>query len=219
MGDTRPPPVVADDDAGRRVAIEALRAGSIVALPTDTVYGIAVALDTPGGIEALFAAKSRPADKAIMVLADGPDQVADIVSWPPAARALAELWPGGLTLVLPLRDAGAVPPALTAGTATLGVRVPDHPTPRALARAVGPLPTTSANPSGAPPALTAADVATTLGRRVALVIDGGPSAGGIPSTVVDCSSGRPTILRPGAVPPEQIAAVLDGARIEHGVGR
>jgi L-threonylcarbamoyladenylate synthase len=213
------PRIVPDDDEGRGVAVDTLRAGGIVALPTDTVYGLAVGLETRAGVEALFAAKARPADKAVMVLADGPDQVADLVTWPRAARALAELWPGGLTLVLPLRDRGVVPAALTGGTATLGVRVPDHPTPRALARAVGPLPTTSANPSGEPPALTAGAVAASLGGRIDLVIDGGPSAGGVPSTVVDCSIDRPVILRPGAIAAEQIAATLDGAGIEHGVGR
>src|SRR4051812_2402696 len=209
--------VVPDDAAGRDAAIEALRAGQVVGLPTDTVYGIAVALDTPGGIERLFRAKDRPPDKAIMVLADGPDQVAALVEWPPAARVLGGLWPGGLTLVLPLRVGAAVPRALTAGTDTLGVRVPDHPTPRALARALGPLPTTSANLSGRPAALSAADVTGQLGSRLALVIDGGPSAGGTASTVVDCSVDRPVIARPGAIPDGVIAAALDGAGIEHAI--
>jgi L-threonylcarbamoyladenylate synthase len=209
--------IVADDAAGREAAIEALHAGEIVGLPTDTVYGIAVALDTPGGIERLFAAKDRPPDKAIMVLADGPDQVVDLVSWPPAARVLGQLWPGGLTLVLPLRDGAGVPPALTAGTRTLGVRVPDHPTPRALARALGPLPTTSANRSGEPAALTAGEVAASLGERLGLVLDGGRSTGGTASTVVDCSVARPTILRSGAIEDEEIARILDARGIEHGI--
>lgn len=209
--------VVADDASGREAAIEALRAGEIVGLPTDTVYGIAVSLATPNGIERLFAAKDRPPDKAIMVLADGPDQVADLVAWPRAARVLGGLWPGGLTLVLPLRPGAAVPPALTAGTRTLGVRVPDHPTPRALARALGPLPTTSANRSGDPPALTARDLAASLGERLGLILDGGRSPGGTASTVVDCSVARPSIIRSGAIADVEIAGILDEAGIGHGI--
>jgi L-threonylcarbamoyladenylate synthase len=215
MADAGATRVVADDEAGRAAAIEALRAGAVVGLPTDTVYGIGVALGTPGGVERLFAAKDRPPDKAIMVLADGPDQVEAVVEWPPAARILASLWPGGLTLVLPLRPGAPIPPALTAGTLTLGVRIPDHPTPRALARALGPLPTTSANRSGEPSALSASEVAVSLAGRVALVLDGGPSRGGTASTVVDCSAERPTILRAGAIPADRLAALLDDSGIEH----
>jgi L-threonylcarbamoyladenylate synthase len=215
MAEAEPTRVVADDEAGRAAAIEALRAGAVVGLPTDTVYGIGVALGTPGGVERLFAAKDRPPDKAIMVLADGPDQVEAVVEWPPAARILASLWPGGLTLVLPLRPGAPIPPALTAGTLTLGVRIPDHPTPRALARALGPLPTTSANRSGEPSALSASEVAVSLAGRVALVLDGGPSRGGTASTVVDCSAERPTILRAGAIPADRLAALLDDSGIEH----
>ncbi len=218
MPDHQPTRIVPDDDPGRAAAIEALRGGAVVGLPTDTVYGIAVALGTPGGVERLFAAKDRPPDKAIMVLADGPDQVETIVEWPPAARALATLWPGGLTLVLPLRPAAAIPAALTAGTRTLGVRIPDHPTPRALARALGPLPTTSANRSGEPAALDASTVAARLGGCVALVLDGGPSPGGTASTVVDCSIPRPAIVRPGAIGAELLGRVLDESGIDHSLG-
>ncbi|HEY3522221.1 MAG TPA: L-threonylcarbamoyladenylate synthase [Candidatus Limnocylindrales bacterium] len=210
--------LIPDDAAGRETAIAALRAGAVVGLPTDTVYGIAVALGTAGGVERLFAAKDRPPDKAIMVLADGTDQVEAVVEWPPAARALAALWPGGLTLVLPLRPGAPIPAALTAGTRTLGVRIPDHPTARALARALGPLPTTSANRSGAPAALDASEVVAALSGRVALVIDGGRSPGGTASTVVDCSVARPTILRPGAIPTDRLAAILEESGIDHALG-
>jgi L-threonylcarbamoyladenylate synthase len=211
--------VVPDDEAGRRLAVEVLDAGGIVALPTDTVYGIACRLDAEGGVERLFAVKDRSPDKAIMVLVDSLEQVADVVELTPAARALSTLWPGGLTLVLPLRTGAPIPPALTAGSETLGVRIPDHPTPRSLARSVGPLPTTSANPSGAPEARSATQVVETLGGRVDLVLDGGPSPGGVPSTVVDCQAARPRILRAGAVSPERIAAALDGAGVAHDVGQ
>lgn len=212
--------VVRDDEDGRARAVTALRSGAVIAIPTDTVYGITVSLDTPGGVERLFAAKDRPPDKAIMVLIDGPDQIEALVEWPPAARALAGLWPAGLTLVLPLTNRDALPPALTAGLATLGVRVPDHSTPRALARALGPLPATSANRSGEPPALAAHDVVSMLHGRIDLVLDGGPSRGGTASTVIDCSVGRPVVIRPGAIAAEALAAVLERAGIEHAlVGR
>jgi L-threonylcarbamoyladenylate synthase len=207
--------VVADDEAGRREAVGVLDAGGIVALPTDTVYGIACRLDVDGGVERLFAAKDRPPDKAIMVLVDDLEQVAAVVELTPAARALRDLWPGGLTLVLPLVPGAPLPQALTAGTATLGVRVPDHPAPRFIARAVGPIPTTSANVSGAPDTRLATDVVAALGERVDLVLDGGPSPGGVPSTVVDCQGARPRILRAGAIPVARITAVLDAAGIAH----
>jgi L-threonylcarbamoyladenylate synthase len=209
--------MVGDDAAGIENAIAALRGGSVIAIPTDTVYGISVALETPGGVERLFEVKRRPPEKAVMVLLDDLSQAADLVGVTAAARALASLWPGGLTLVLPLRDDAPLPRALTAGTATLGVRVPNHETPRAIARAVGPLPTTSANPSGEPEARTAADVAERLGDRLDLVVDGGPSPGGVPSTVVDCSAEPVRVVRAGAIAPDVIAALLDAAGVRHAI--
>jgi L-threonylcarbamoyladenylate synthase len=199
---------IPDDEAGRAVAIDVLRRGGVVALPTDTVYGIAVALGTPGGVARLFAVKDRPVDKAIMVLLDSLGQVADLVALPPVARRLGEaFWPGALTLVLPLLEGAPVPAALTAGSATLGIRIPAHATPRALARELGPLPTTSANRSGGRDARSADDAAGSLGDRIDLVLDGGPSGGGQPSTVVDCTSASLRVLRVGAISTEAIEAV------------
>ena len=218
--------IVLDDDAGRAAAAEVLRAGGIVAVPTDTVYGIAVALDTPGGVEALFAAKQRPPDKGIMLLLADAAQAPDIGEWSPTAAALAAaFWPGGLTVIVPQRPDVPVPPALTAGTATIGLRVPDHPAPRALAAAVGPIPTTSANRSGEPEAGDAAAIVAQLGDAIALVLDGGPAHGGPASTIVDCTVDPPRILREGAIPVHAIEAAL-GQRVERppapppsGVGR
>lgn len=209
-------PIVPDDDAGRARAIEVLRAGGVVALPTDTVYGIAVALDTPGGIERLFEVKRRPPDKAIALLLDDVDQAASLAVVPQAARVLAAAhWPGGMTLVLRQRADVPFPSILTSGNATIGLRVPAHDAPRALARAVGPLPTTSANVSGLPEAPDATSVQAQLGDGIDLILDGGPSRSAVASTVVDVSIERPRILRAGAIDLTAIAAILDTAGIEH----
>ena len=194
--------IVPDDDAGRGAAIDALRGGGIVALPTDTVYGIAVGLDTPGGIEALFAAKHRPPERGIALLLADAAQAPTIGQWPAAAATLAaSFWPGGLTIVVRRRSDVELPAALTGGAPTIGLRVPDHPAPRALAAAVGPLPTTSANRSGEPEAQEAVDA-------IELVLDGGPARGGTASTVVDCSVDPPRVLRHGAISDGAIEAVL-----------
>jgi L-threonylcarbamoyladenylate synthase len=201
--------IVAADDAGLAAAIEALRGGGIVALPTDTVYGIAVALATPGGVEALFAAKRRPPDKGIMLLLADAAQAPAIGRWPTAAAALAgAFWPGGLTVIVPQRRDVPLPAALTGGAPTIGLRVPDHAVPRALAAAVGPIPTTSANVSGLPEARDAAAIVDQLGEHVALVVDGGAAHGGPASTVVDCTVDPPRILRLGAVAIPDIERVL-----------
>jgi L-threonylcarbamoyladenylate synthase len=211
--------ILPDDDRARAEAVELLRAGRIVALPTDTVYGIAADMALPDGIERLFAAKRRPPEKAVAVLLADASQAEALGVMGPAARALAAAcWPGGLTLVLPVRPGVRLPRVLAAGTPTVGVRVPDHPAPRALARALGPLPTTSANLSGQPDARDAGEVAALLGDAIALVLDGGPIRGGPASTVVDCTAARPALLRAGAIDPGSIAAVLDAAGIEHDIG-
>ena len=201
--------VVPDDPAGRAEAVAVLHAGGIVALPTDTVYGIGVALDTPGGVERLFAAKRRPPDKGIMLLLHDAAQAGEIGVMTPAAAALAAAcWPGGLTVVVPQRPEVDLPAALTGGAGTIGLRAPDHDAPRMLARGVGPLPVTSANVSGFPEAADAAGIVAQLGDAVDLILDGGPAHGGPASTVVDCTGDRPSVLRVGAVAVERVAAIL-----------
>jgi L-threonylcarbamoyladenylate synthase len=204
-----------DGPGARDEAIRVLRGGGIVAVPTDTVYGIAVALGTPGGIERLFAAKRRPPDKAIAVLLADAAQAAAIGDINPAAAALADAcWPGGLTLVVPRRGDMPLPAALTGGALapgaipTVGLRVPDHEAPRALARVLGPLPTTSANRSGEPELGDADAIEAALGDALDLILDGGPARGGPASTVVDCSGPAPVIRRAGAVPVEVVEAIL-----------
>ena len=206
---------VADGPEGRAIAIEVLRAGGVVAVPTDTVYGIAVWLEAPGGIERLFAAKQRPPDRAIALLLGDAAQAAEIGVLNGAAEALAQAyWPGGLTLVVPRRTDRPLPLALTGGELapggipTVGLRVPDHPAPRALAAALGPLPTTSANLSGQPEASTADEIERQLGGAVDLILDGGRAGGGPASTVVDATSPEAAILRVGAIPTADVEAVL-----------
>jgi L-threonylcarbamoyladenylate synthase len=199
--------VVRDDDSGREEAARTLRAGGIVALPTDTVYGIGVDLVAAGGIERLFEAKRRPTERAIVLLLADAAQARELATWPPTADRLATaFWPGGLTIVVEQRADRPLPGDLTGGRTTIGLRVPDHPCPRALAAAVGPLPVTSANLSGAPDALSAAEVVEQLGDAVDLVLDGGRSRGGRPSTVVDCSGDRLRILRTGAISASDLEA-------------
>jgi L-threonylcarbamoyladenylate synthase len=214
-----------DDPAGRAEAVRVLEAGGIVAVPTDTVYGVAVALSTPGGIERLFAAKSRPPDKAIALLLGDVAQAGDIGVLSPSAEALARaFWPGGLTLVVRRRTDRALPAALTGGELapgaipTVGLRVPAHDAPRALALALGPLPTTSANRSGEPELRDAAAIEAELGGALDLILDGGPSVGGPASTVVDATGDVVRILRAGAISADAIARCLGSAGLP-GVGR
>jgi len=207
-----------DSPASRAEAIAALRAGSLVALPTDTVYGLGVALGAPDGLGRLFAAKRRPLDKAVALLLADHRQAETVGDLDAAAHVLAAaFWPGGLTLVVPQRTDAGLPAELTGGAATIGLRVPAHDAPRELAAAVGPLPVSSANRSGQPPALDAAAVLVQLGdvNDLAIVLDGGPVAGDLASTVVDCSTGPARILRLGSISAEALAAVLDEAELEH----
>jgi L-threonylcarbamoyladenylate synthase len=213
-GRSGPPPsgrakLLPDDAAGRAAAIAELTAGGLVAMPTDTVYGVGVALYAKDGLNRLFAAKDRPLDRAIVLLVADAEQAARVGVLSTAARTLAErFWPGGLTLVLPQRPEAGLPAVLTGGVPTIGVRVPDHDCPRAIASVLGPLPVTSANLSGGVDARDAAQVMAQLGDRISLVLDGGATRGGTPSTVVDCTGDVPRILRAGAISAEAIEAAL-----------
>jgi L-threonylcarbamoyladenylate synthase len=193
-------------------AVAVLRAGGIVGLPTETVYGVAV-LPTEAPLASVIAAKERPPEKGIAVLIEDTSQAERLVAMPDAARRLAErFWPGALTLVLELREDVDLPAALTGGTRRLGVRLPDHPVPRSLARVLGPIAVTSANRSGQPEALDADTLREQLGSAIALILDGGRVAGaGAPSTVVSVDArGGLTVLRPGALDPERIRLAASG---------
>lgn len=210
-GDSAPRVLPARDPEALRAAISALRAGGLVAVPTETVYGVACLADA-AAIERLLDAKRRPPSKGITLLVDDVEQAASVGEFPPAARRLAaRFWPGPLTMVVPVRAGVALPASLTGDSGAIGLRVPDHAVPRSLARALGPLPLTSANLSGAPDARDASEVVRQLGAAVAIVLDDGPSPGGVPSTVVRfaAGSGRPELLRDGALP---FAVILEAAR-------
>lgn len=206
-GSQAPRVLPASDPATIAEAVAALRAGLLVAVPTETVYGVACLLDA-AAIERLLDAKRRPPSKGITLLVDDLAQAASVAELSAAARRLGErYWPGPLTMVLPVRPGVAVPESLTGASGSIGCRVPDHRVPRALARTLGPLPLTSANLSGAPDAREAAEVVRQLGAAVAIVVDDGPSPGGVPSTVVQLdAAGPPRLLRAGALAFEEILA-------------
>ena len=209
------PVVRTDDTDGRAAAIDVLRAGGIVAFPTDTVYGIAVAIATPGGIQRLFHVKRRAPEKGIVLLIADIEQAEAVgVLSEPARRLARAFWPGPLTLIVPVRPDAPLPGVLTGGgRGTVGIRVPDHPAPRAICAAVGPLPTTSANRSGEADALDAETVVLHLGDGVDLVLDGGRTTGGTASTVLDLTVEPAAVLRLGALGVDRlrtVVAVADG---------
>lgn len=181
-------------------AARVLKGGGLVAFPTETYYGLGAHALDPAAVARVFGAKGRPADKPLLVLVDSLAMAAALATEiPERARGLAaRYWPGPLTLILRARP--HVPPALTAGTATIGLRIPDHAVALALVRAAGvPITAPSANRHGAPAPRTAAEVLAGLGDRLDLVLDGGPTRGGPPSTLLDVTGPVPRLVRPGAV--------------------
>ncbi len=206
--------IIAADAAGIAEGVAVLNAGGIVAVPTETVYGLAARADDAAAVAKIYAAKGRPGFNPLIVHVAGAAQAADLVAIDAAsARLMAAFWPGALTLVLPLRPPGVGNPApvaalVTAGLPTLALRCPAHPVMQALIAGAGPLAAPSANASGRISATTAAHVAASLGTRVPLVLDGGACAAGIESTIVAVADGRARILRPGAVPGDAIAAIV-----------
>lgn len=193
----------------------ALAAGGLVAFPTETVYGLGANALDPHAVARIFAVKGRPTDHPLICHIASADDLAPLVAEvTPLAQALADaFWPGPLTLVLP--RSAAVPDAVTGGRDTVAVRVPDHPLALELLRAFGgPVAAPSANRFGRPSPTRANDVRDELGDTVDVILDGGPCAIGVESTVLDLTSNPPQVLRPGGVSVEQIEAVIgpvDGA--------
>ena len=186
-----------------------LRAGELVGMPTETVYGLAADALDPAAVKKIFAAKGRPADHPLIVHLPSAEHLPQwAAAIPKDAIALARaFWPGPLTLIL--KRTADVPDEVTGGQDTVGVRVPAHPVALALLRAFdGGLAAPSANRFGRISPTTAAHVQEELGERVALILDGGACEVGIESTILDFSRDVPEILRPGAIGPEDIARVI-----------
>ncbi len=205
MSDTAAPALPANEIAA---AAAILRAGGIGIFPTDTVYGVGAHAFIESAVRRIYAIKDRPADKPLQLLLARVGDIESVAEVTPAARALAARFlPGGLTLVLRRRP--IVPDVVTAGGDTVAVRVPDSPLLQRLIEEVGaPLAATSANRSGEPPPVEASDARAQLGGLVDFVVDGGRCPAAQESTIVDLSGPEPRLLRPGAVPAEEIEAVL-----------
>jgi tRNA threonylcarbamoyl adenosine modification protein (Sua5/YciO/YrdC/YwlC family) len=204
------------DAADVAAAAAAIARGELVVIPTDTVYGVAADPLSAAAARRLFEAKRRPAGLALPVLVVSPKQASLLAAGPdPRALALmAAFWPGPLTLVLPVHPAAGLylTPDGQASRAggTVALRQPAHPQALALLRLTGPLAVTSANLSGAPPALQAADAVQQLGAAVTCCVDGGAAELGQPSTILDLAGGAPRVLRAGAITEADIERVLAG---------
>jgi L-threonylcarbamoyladenylate synthase len=187
-----------------------LRAGRLVAFPTETVYGLGANALDPAAVARIFAAKGRPANDPLIVHVTGPEQLEQVAAeLPDLGRRLASaFWPGPLTLILP--RAAAVPDSVTAGLGTVAVRVPSHPVALGLIQCAGaPVAAPSANRFSRPSPTTAAHVLADLGEAVDLILDGGPAPIGVESTIVDVArAGTPRLLRPGGVPVEELQSVV-----------
>jgi L-threonylcarbamoyladenylate synthase len=184
-------------------ALDVLRTGGLVAFPTDTVYGVGALVFDEKAVESIYTAKERPVEKAIPVLVGKTEDLSQVAEEIPvfAARLIARFWPGPLTVLVPKKPSL---PVVVSTSSTVGVRLPDHELARNLLQMAGPLAVTSANISSQPSPTTAEEVYEQLGSRIALIIDGGRTPGGVPSTLVDCTGEEIQILRAGPISKEQL---------------
>jgi L-threonylcarbamoyladenylate synthase len=211
MDATKPVNVCPADGAGIARAAQVIAAGGTVAVPTETVYGLAARADDDAAVAGIYRAKGRPDFNPLIVHV--PDATAGeaLALFDERARALAAaFWPGALTMVLPLRRGAGLAPAVSAGLPTVALRCPAHPVMQRLLKSCGlPLAAPSANRSGGVSPTTAGHVAASLGRRVDLILDGGETAQGIESTIVGLrDDGSWALLRPGPITEAQVSAVL-----------
>lgn len=202
--------ILSPSERGIARAAALLRQGKLVAMPTETVYGLAGDARNPQAVADIFAAKGRPAHNPLIVHVTGPNMAREIAQIDDRAETLMRaFWPGALTLVLPLRAGHGLAPAVTAGLDSVALRMPAHPVAqRLLAEIRGPVAAPSANPSGRISPTTAAHVMAGLAGRIDAVLDGGACGVGLESTILDCTGPAPLLLRPGGVPSEALAKVL-----------
>ena len=207
------------DEASIRRAAALLRAGELVAFPTETVYGLGADALNGEAAARIFAAKGRPADNPLIAHIAGESGLAGLIAGEPCACArklMRAFWPGPMTLIFP--KSARVPREVTAGLDTVAVRMPSHPVARALIRAAQtPIAAPSANRSGRPSPTTAAHVLEDMEGRIPLILDGGPCEVGLESTVVDVTGARPRILRPGGVTLEMLEGVVGDVDVDEGV--
>lgn len=197
------------DENAVKTAAELIRAGEVVGMPTETVYGLAANALNGEAVKKIFLAKGRPQDNPLIVHIADFDQIYDLCSAvPPQAKLLADaLWPGPLTMIVPKGD--CIPDEVSCGLDTVGIRLPSHPMARALIRESGvPLAAPSANTSGRPSTTTAAHVMHDMDGKIAAVLDGGACGVGVESTVITLALERPRLLRPGGITLEQLRSVL-----------
>lgn len=196
------------DEATLAAAADIVRRGELLAFPTETVYGLGAAADNAAALRKVLAVKGRPADSGLLVHISRLEQAAALVTEiPPAAQKLmAAFWPGPLAIIL--EAAPGLPAAVTGGRPGVGLRMPSHPLALALIERTGPLAAPSANLHGRPSPLTAAHVRADLDGLIAGILDGGPTGGGVESTIIDLSAGQCELLRHGGIAAEAIQAAL-----------
>ena len=186
-----------------------LNSGGVIAFPTDTFYGLGADPFNPDAISKIFRIKQRPADKPLLVLIHSLDQLQDLTHGVTnnARKLMEHIWPGPLTLIF--QAAPGLPDALTAGTGTIGIRLPGHPFTLMFLEALDrPLTAPSANISNAEEPKTAQEISSALGKELDWIVDGGPSPGGKSSTVLDTTTNPPTLIREGALPRGDLESVL-----------
>ena len=205
--------ILAGDECGLARAAEILRSGGLVALPTETVYGLAGRADSEAAVAAIYRAKGRPDFNPLIVHVASLAQAERLALFDDRAALLAErFWPGPLTLVLPLRKEASIARAVTAGLATIAIRMPAHPLLRAVLGRLGlPLAAPSANRSGGVSPTSAEHVRVSFGAAAPPILDGGASENGLESTIVALRPGGWQLLRPGPIPESAVAALLGDA--------
>lgn len=220
MGGKRATEWLKADAAGVERASELLRAGGSVALPTETVYGLAARADDADAVAGIYRAKGRPDFNPLIVHVSDSGSAERLARFDDRARRLADrFWPGPLTMVLPLRENAGIAPAVTAGLATIALRVPGHPAMQAVLRRSGlALAAPSANRSGLISPTAPQHVAATLDGRIAAIMDGGPCASGIESTILVLRNEGWSLLRPGPISAETLTDMLGDEMLEASQG-